>query len=111
MSTDSIRPAEPRDIPSLLGLVQELADYEREPDAVEATPELFGASLFPAEGAPTAWAHVAEVDGEVVGMAVWYLTFSTWLGRPGIWLEDLYVQPGHRGSGLRGHRDIRREPR
>src|SRR3954447_19711129 len=100
MSTDPIRPAEPRDIPALLGLVQELADYEREPDAVEATPELFGASLFPAEGAPTAWAHVAEVDGEVVGMAVWYLTFSTWLGRPGIGLEDLYVQPGHRGGGL-----------
>lgn len=100
MSTDHIRPAEPRDIPALLGLVQELADYEREPDAVEATPELFAATLFPAEGAPTAWAHVAEVDGQVVGMAVWYLTFSTWLGRPGVWLEDLYVQPGHRGTGL-----------
>jgi GNAT superfamily N-acetyltransferase len=100
MSIDHVRPAEPRDIPALLGLVQELADYEREPDAVEATPELFAATLFPAERAPTAWAHVAEVDGQVVGMAVWYLTFSTWLGRPGIWLEDLYVQPEHRGSGL-----------
>ena len=100
MSTDLIRPAEPRDVPALLGLVQELADYEREPDAVEATPELFAATLFPVSGSPSAWAHVAEVDGEVVGMAVWYLTFSTWLGRPGIWLEDLYVQPAHRGSGL-----------
>ena len=93
MSTDLIRPAEARDVPALLGLVQELADYEREPDAVEATPELFTAALFPASGAPTAWAHVAEVDGEVVGMALWYLTFSTWLGRPGIWSRGVSSKP------------------
>ena len=55
-------------------------------------------ALFPAEGTPTTFAHVAEVDGAVVGMAVWFLTFSTWTGRNGIWLEDLYVDPAHRGE-------------
>ena len=98
--TSLIRPATAGDVSAILRLVHELAVYEREPDAVEATEEGFVACLFPQEGAPTAWAHVAEVDGAVVGMAVWYLTFSTWLGRPGIWLEDLYVTPGHRGTGL-----------
>lgn len=94
-----VRPARPDDIPEILRLVRELAAYEREPDAVEATPEGFAAALFPDAGAPTAYAHVAELDGRVVGMAVWYVTFSTWLGRSGIWLEDLYVEPQHRGSG------------
>lgn len=96
----TIRPAEPRDIPPMLRLVHELAVYEREPDAVEATPEGFAEALFPADGNPTAYAHVAEVDGTVVGIAVWYLTFSTWLGRNGIWLEDLFVTPEQRGSGI-----------
>jgi len=95
-----IRPAEPDDVPAILGLVHELAAYEREPDAVEATEVDFRSSLFPADRLPTAFAHVAVVDGTVVGMAIWYVTFSTWLGRSGIWLEDLYVSPEHRGSGL-----------
>ena len=98
--TALIRPATAGDVPAILRLVHELAVYEKEPDAVEATEQGFLACLFPEDGAPTAWAHVAEVDGEVVGMAVWYLTFSTWLGRAGIWLEDLYVSPQHRGTGL-----------
>ena len=87
-------------MPDLMRLVQELAAYESEPDAVEATPEQFTAALFPASGDPTAWAHVAEVEGEVVAMAIWFLSFSTWLGRPGIWLEDLFVEPEQRGHGL-----------
>jgi GNAT superfamily N-acetyltransferase len=87
-------------VPAILGLVHELAVYEKAPDAVEATEAGFHAALFPSDGAPTAFAHVAVVDGTVVGMAVWYLTFSTWLGGTGIWLEDLFVQPEHRGSGL-----------
>ena len=90
----------PGDVPAILGLVHELAVYEKEPDAVEATAADFRVALFPQDGAPTAFAHVAEVDGEIVGMAIWYVTFSTWLGRGGIWLEDLYVSPEHRGSGL-----------
>lgn len=96
----TIREATPDDVPAILRLVHELAVYEKEPDAVEATEEHFTAALFPASGSPTTFAHVAEVDGEVVGMAVWYLTFSTWTGVNGIWLEDLFVEPEHRGSGL-----------
>jgi GNAT superfamily N-acetyltransferase len=96
----SIRPAEPDDVPAILRLVHELAAYEKAPDAVEATEADFRKALFPKDSAPTAFVHVAEVDGEIVGMALWYVTFSTWLGRGGIWLEDLYVSPEHRGSGL-----------
>ena len=96
----SIRAAEPRDIPAILGLVHDLATHERAPDAVEATETRFREALFPQEQAPTAYAHVAVVDGAVVGMAIWYVTFSTWLGGNNIWLEDLFVSPEHRGSGL-----------
>ncbi|MEO6143282.1 MAG: GNAT family N-acetyltransferase [Dermatophilaceae bacterium] len=96
----TVRTAEPGDVPAILGLVRELAVYEREPDSVEATEADFHAALFPQDRPPTAFAHVAEVDGEIVGMALWYVTFSTWLGRGGIWLEDLFVSPEHRGSGL-----------
>ena len=96
----TIREATPDDVPAILRLVHALATYEKEPDAVEATEEHFTAALFPESGSPTTFAHVAEVDGEVVGMAVWYLTFSTWTGVNGIWLEDLFVEPEHRGSGI-----------
>lgn len=95
-----MRPAGPGDLPAILGLVHALAVYEKEPDAVEATDAHFRDALFPKDRAPIAFAHVAEVDGQIVGMAVWYVTFSTWLGRGGIWLEDLFVSPKHRGSGL-----------
>jgi GNAT superfamily N-acetyltransferase len=93
-----IRAAQPSDVPVVLELVRELATYEREPDAVVATEDDFRAALFGDE--PTASCHVAEADGEVVAFALWYRTFSTWLGKPGLWLEDLYVRPAHRGSGL-----------
>jgi GNAT superfamily N-acetyltransferase len=95
-----VRPATPGDVPAVLRMVQALAEYEKEPDAVEATEDDFGRALFPGHGHPTTFCHVAEVDGEVVGIAVWFLSFSTWTGRNGIWLEDLFVQPEHRGSGL-----------
>jgi GNAT superfamily N-acetyltransferase len=96
----TIREARPDDVPAILRLVRDLATYEKEPDAVRATEEHFHAALFPREGTPATFAHVAEVNGEVVGMAVWYLTFSTWTGVNGIWLEDLFVEPEHRGAGL-----------
>jgi len=96
----TVRPATIDDVPRIVELVHELALYEREPDAVEATAADFVAALFPPSATPTAFAHVAEDDGEVVGMAVWYVTFSTWTGRNGIWLEDLFVRPDQRGSGL-----------
>ena len=97
-----IRPAAEQDLPAILDLVRVLADYERAPDAVTGTVESFAACLFPVDGPPTAWAHVAEVDGQVVGIAVWFLTFSTWTGGNGLWLEDLVVHPDLRGAGLGG---------
>jgi GNAT superfamily N-acetyltransferase len=93
-----IRDAAPDDVPVLLQLVRELAEYERAPDAVEATEELLADALF--GPSPTASCSVAVHDGEVVGFALWYVTFSTWKGRPGMWLEDLFVRPSARGTGL-----------
>ena len=98
-----IRRATPEDVAVMDAMVHELAEYEKEPDAVEATPEDLRTALFGPD--PRVHAHVAEVAGAdgswtVVGMAVWYLTYSTWTGRHGIWLEDLYVRPAARGAGL-----------
>ncbi|AKT50119.1 GNAT family N-acetyltransferase [Arsenicicoccus sp. oral taxon 190] len=95
-----IRPATPDDVPALHRLVRDLAAYEKAPDAVTATAEDLRAALFPTGEDPRVFADVAEVDGELVAMAVWYLTFSTWTGRYGIWLEDLFVEPEHRGRGV-----------
>lgn len=97
MTTGTVRPAVPDDVPVLLQLVRELAAYEREPDAVRATEGDLRRALFD-DG--TCSAHVAELAGEVVGFALWYPTFSTWTGRPGLWLEDLFVRPAAQGSGL-----------
>ena len=93
-----IRAATERDVGTLLGFVHELAAYERAPDEVVATEELLHAALFGPDAVATA--IVAEHDGAAVGFALYFWTFSTWLGRRGIWLEDLYVQPAHRGLGL-----------
>jgi GNAT superfamily N-acetyltransferase len=92
-----VRGAGPEDVPAILALIRELATYEREPDAVLATEEQLRDALF--GPAPAAYAHVVEHEGEVAGFALWFLTFSTWLGRHGIYLEDLYVRPEHRGRG------------
>ena len=94
-----VRAAAPADVPVLLELVHELAAYEREPDAVEASDEMLTAALFGPH--PVASCSVAlGDDGQIVGFALWYVTFSTWKGRPGLWLEDLFVRPAARGSGL-----------
>jgi len=93
-----IRTAAPSDVPVIRQLVQELAVYEREPDAVEATEADLRAALFGPD--PVASCPVAELGGQVVGFALWYRTFSTWTGRPGLWLEDLFVRPEARGGGL-----------
>jgi len=94
----AIRPAVAGDVPVVLELVRELAIYEREPDAVQATEPLLHEALF--GPTPTASCHIAEINGLVVGFALWYVTFSTWTGRPGLWLEDLFVRPTARGTGL-----------
>ena len=94
----AIRRAEPRDVPVIRQLIKELATYEKEPDAAKATEADLAAALFGDD--PVAGCHVAEQGGEVVGFALWYRTFSTWTGRPGLWLEDLFVRPQTRGTGL-----------
>lgn len=106
-SAHRVRRAEPGDVAAMHAMVVELAGYERSPGSVEAAPEDLRAALFGDGEEQVAHAHVAEVgrtggaDGwEVVGMAVWFRTYSTWTGRAGIWLEDLYVRPDHRGLGL-----------
>ncbi|MCG2622034.1 GNAT family N-acetyltransferase [Arthrobacter sp. I2-34] len=93
-----IRRARDTDIPAILELIHELAIYEKEPDAVKATAPQLREALFGPE--PAVFAHVAEVAGEVEGMALWFRSFSTWEGTHGIYLEDLYVRPGNRGRGL-----------
>lgn len=103
----STRPATPADVPVILALIQELAEYEREPGAVVTTEADLHEALFPDDGQARVYCHVAEVPGEgqdegqdeVVGMALWFVNFSTWTGRHGIWLEDLFVRPDHRGGG------------
>lgn len=92
-----IRAATPDDAPLLHELVTALAVYEREPDAVEASVEDLRQSLF-GQGA-AAHALICELDGQAVGFAVYFFNYSTWLGRNGLYLEDLFVRPEHRGAG------------
>ena len=94
----TVRPVRPDDVPALVGLVRELADYEKALDEVRLTEQQLSDCLF--GDTPALFGHVAEVGGEVVGLALWFLNFSTWRGTHGIYLEDLYVRPEHRGSGL-----------
>ena len=92
-----LRPARPGDEPGILACITALAVYEREPDAVDNTADDLTVTLFGPE--PRAFAHVVERDGQIVGIAVWFITYSTWTGRHGIWLEDLFVLESERGRG------------
>ncbi|MEX0703553.1 MAG: GNAT family N-acetyltransferase [Planctomycetales bacterium] len=94
----SLRPAIPADVPVVLGLIRELAEYERLPHEVAATEESLRETLFGAR--PYAEALVAEADGEVAGFAVFFHNYSTFVGRPGLYLEDLYVRPQFRRRGI-----------
>ncbi len=100
MTSHPLRPAEPRDVPALVGLITELAEFEHLEHLLRATPEALHPHLFGAK--PVAEAVVAEVAGQVVGFALFFSNFSTFLAKPGLYLEDLYVQPAHRGRGLGG---------
>ncbi|MBI1757796.1 MAG: GNAT family N-acetyltransferase [Actinobacteria bacterium] len=99
MSGYRIRPAEPPDVPEIVAMVAELAEYERARHEVELTEGSLREALFAPH--PAVFAHVAaDGDDRPVGIALWFLNFSTWTGRHGIYLEDLYVRPAHRGAGL-----------
>jgi len=93
-----LRAATPADVPVLIELIRELATYEREPDAVVVDESMLTEALF--TESPVVFATVADGDGAVLGMAIYFLNFSTWTGRCGIYLEDLYVRPAHRGRGV-----------
>jgi len=93
-----IRVAQPADADDIHRLIYELALYEKAPEQMVATIDQINTSLFNAN--PVAFCHVAEVDGKVVGIALWFLNYSTWLGKAGIYLEDLFVQPEYRGHGI-----------
>lgn len=111
-----LRPAEPKDVPQILQLIKDLAEYEKEPDAVKATeeslhdhlfrenPALFGTviEIVNKQKAETPADAADDTDAPVLlaGMALWFLNFSTWGCTHGIYLEDLYVRPELRGKGL-----------
>lgn len=105
MAEISIRPARVEDAGFILQIVRELAAYERAPDAVFMTEDLvrrhiFGVGLGPGERGPIADALIGEVDGVAQGCAVFFHNYSTWVGKPGLYLEDLFVRPESRGVGL-----------
>jgi GNAT superfamily N-acetyltransferase len=94
----TVRPVRPDDVRAVVALVRELADYEQALHEARLTEEQLTDALF--GDFPALFGHVAEIEGEVVGMALWFLNFSTWRGTHGIYLEDLYVSPAARGTGL-----------
>ena len=93
-----LRPAAPRDADDLVNLVRELAVFEGLEQHARATPDDFRRHLF--GPAPAAEAIIGEVNGEVVGFALFYTTFSTFRGCPGLYLEDIFVRQAHRGCGI-----------
>jgi GNAT superfamily N-acetyltransferase len=93
-----IRLAQPEDIADIHRLIYELAVYEKAPEQMVATVEQINESLFKENR--VVFCHVAVVDEKIVGIALWFLNYSTWLGKPGIYLEDLFVQPEYRGHGI-----------
>ena len=98
MTGAEVRRVAERDVDAVVALVHELADYERAAEHCHLTSTQLWAALF--GPTPALFGYVAERDGTVVGCALWFLNFSTWRGVHGIYLEDLYVQPAHRGGGI-----------
>ena len=97
----SIRPATVDDVPLIRQLIAELAEYERLADAAAATDDDLRAQLFGAQ--PAAEVLIGEIDGQAAGFALFFHNFSTFLGKRGLYLEDLFVRPAFRGSGLGKH--------
>jgi GNAT superfamily N-acetyltransferase len=98
VADDAVRPARRDDVPAIVSLIRELAEYEHLAHLATATPERLAAELFGER--PTCECLVGERDGAVVGFALFFHNFSTFLCRKGLYLEDLYVQPAARGTGL-----------
>jgi GNAT superfamily N-acetyltransferase len=96
--TVQLRPAELRDVVPIVGLIRELAEFEKLTHLLQVTPEKLRPHLFGEKA--VAEAMVAEVNGEVGAFALYFTNFSTFLAQPGLYLEDLYVQPAHRGKGV-----------
>ena len=94
----TFRAAVPADVPAIVGLIRELAEFEHLSHLVKVTPQSLEPHLFGAR--PVAEALVVELDRQVVAFALFFTNFSTFLGQPGLYLEDLYVQPAHRRCGI-----------
>ncbi|TXI16620.1 MAG: GNAT family N-acetyltransferase [Roseateles sp.] len=97
-ATPRIRAAERRDLSAIVELIRELAEFEQLSHLCQVSPEALGPHLFGPK--PVVECLVGEVDGEVVAFALFFTNFSTFLAKPGLYLEDLYVRPAHRGTGL-----------
>jgi GNAT superfamily N-acetyltransferase len=93
----TIRAARLDDVDEILALIYELALYEKAPEEAKATREQIIETFFCEN--PKVFCELVEVDGEIAGCAIWFLNYSTWLGKHGIYLEDLFVRPQHRGKG------------
>ena len=93
-----IRPARKEEVGIVLQLIHDLAHYEKAPDEVEATEKELLTTIFVEE--PRVFCDLVEVDGDIAGMAIWFLNYSTWQGKHGIYLEDLFIKPEFRGRGF-----------
>ena len=96
----TIRPATRNDSALIMRFIHGLAEYERAPEQVVATEADILRDGFPATGEPKFWCLIAEWDGAPAGFAFYFFNYSTWQGRPGLYLEDLFVRPSHRGHGI-----------
>jgi GNAT superfamily N-acetyltransferase len=92
-----IRPARQEEVGVVLQLIHDLAVYEKAPNEVEATEKELLETIFTSD--PKVFCDLVEVDGEIAGMAIWFLNYSTWQGKHGIYLEDLFIKPEYRGRG------------
>ena len=92
-----IRPARQEEVGVVLQLIHDLAVYEKAPNEVEATEKELLETIFSSD--PKVFCDLVEVDGEIAGMAIWFLNYSTWQGKHGIYLEDLFIKPEFRGRG------------
>ena len=92
-----IRPAKREEVGDVLQLIQDLATYEKAPDQVEASKDDLLNTIFAKE--PRVFCDLVEVDGQIAGMAIWFLNYSTWQAKHGIYLEDLYIKPEFRARG------------